>query len=492
MQYIDFKVQHQTITRTDNYEVVGNSENYLYARFEFCTEWDDIIPTAVFSANNGKHISVLIENGECLVPWEMLRVPEFWVGVFGGDRQTTDTARVGVKPGVKFNARPGVEPTPTAYELLMNELRDGITQVEEHAESVAGNAEEAAVSAEDAAASAAVAESSAATADSAKEAVLTALNNVPTGSTVIVNDLTTGGTAAALSAEMGRVLAQRPNPNLLHNGYFANPVNQRGETSVPGYSATAPYFIDRWKRVGYSSGVLTLENGLIIDGSATANGQNRLSQILETVLPSGKYTLSILIESLEGTAVIQFCDSSFNTLQTTTIQETGLTSVTLESDAIRGVNFGVNTRSVARFKAIKLELGDTQTLAHQDSAGNWVLNEIPDYSEELVKCQRYQMVYKFINTGMYFLAHADSTTNAYVSVFTPSVMRSVTPTITADTSQLVLRSSTNTSNEISGISHYTTSGNMTVLRITSSDLTPGENYQLRANGASELIIDRNL
>ncbi len=208
MQYIDFNVQHQTITRTDNYEVVGNSENYLYARFEFCAEWDDIIPTAVFSANNGKHISVLIENGECLVPWEMLRVPEFWVGVFGGDRQTTDTARVGVKPGVKFNAKPGVEPTPTAYEKLMNELRDGITQMEEHAENVEGNAEEAAASAEDAAASAAIAENSAATADSAKDVVLNALNNVPAGSTVIVNDLTTGGTAAALSAEMGKALEQ--------------------------------------------------------------------------------------------------------------------------------------------------------------------------------------------------------------------------------------------------------------------------------------------
>lgn len=169
MQYIDFKVQQQTITRTDNYEVVGNSENYLYARFEFCTEWDDIIPTAVFSANNGKHISVLIENGECLVPWEMLRVPEFWVGVFGGDRQTTDTVRVGVKPGVKFNARPGVEPTPTAYELLMNELREGITQVEEHAESVAGNAEEAADSAERAA-------DAAENAEKAKDAALEIVN----------------------------------------------------------------------------------------------------------------------------------------------------------------------------------------------------------------------------------------------------------------------------------------------------------------------------
>lgn len=39
--------------------------------------------------------------------------------------------------------------------------------------------------------------------------------------------------------------------------------------------------------------------------------------------------------------------------------------------------------------AAKLELGDKQTLAHQDASGNWVLNEIPDYGEELRKCQRF-------------------------------------------------------------------------------------------------------
>ena len=36
--------------------------------------------------------------------------------------------------------------------------------------------------------------------------------------------------------------------------------------------------------------------------------------------------------------------------------------------------------------AIKLERGGVQTLAHQDSSGNWVLNEVPDYGEELLKC----------------------------------------------------------------------------------------------------------
>ena len=40
-------------------------------------------------------------------------------------------------------------------------------------------------------------------------------------------------------------------------------------------------------------------------------------------------------------------------------------------------------------QAAKLELGPQQTLAHQDADGNWVLNEVPDYGEQLRRCQRY-------------------------------------------------------------------------------------------------------
>ena len=38
--------------------------------------------------------------------------------------------------------------------------------------------------------------------------------------------------------------------------------------------------------------------------------------------------------------------------------------------------------------AIKLETGPQQTMAHQEN-GVWVLNEIPDYGEQLRRCQRY-------------------------------------------------------------------------------------------------------
>ena len=144
MQYIDFNVQHQTITRTDNYEVVGRSQNYLYARFTFCEEWEGLTQTAVFSTNSGKHYSALIEEGECLVPWEVLQGAEFWVGVFAGERITTSTVRVSVKPGVKIGAKPGMAPSPTAYETLVASAAASAESAEAASEQAAASAELAA------------------------------------------------------------------------------------------------------------------------------------------------------------------------------------------------------------------------------------------------------------------------------------------------------------------------------------------------------------
>lgn len=51
-------------------------------------------------------------------------------------------------------------------------------------------------------------EESAEIAKTAKDAILAAIDNIPAGGTLVINDLTTGGQTAALSAEMGKVLDQ--------------------------------------------------------------------------------------------------------------------------------------------------------------------------------------------------------------------------------------------------------------------------------------------
>ena len=139
---------------------------------------------------------------------------------------------------------------------------------------------------------------------------------------------------------------QLSNPNLLDNWYFGNPVNQR---NVSGTIDTVGYFLDRWKLV---SGSVTIgSNGITLNGT--------IAQILETAVGTD-VTASAL--TTEGVVVASYDNNS----KTISLTGTGQT-----------------------FVAAKLELCSTQTLAHQDENGNWQLNEIPDYGEQLRRCQRY-------------------------------------------------------------------------------------------------------
>ena len=85
------------------------------------------------------------------------------------------------------------------------------------------------------------------------------------------------------------------------------------------------------------------------------------------------------------------------------------------------VNYGGKNVSL---KAVKFECGDQQTLAHQEG-GKWVLNEVPDYKEELAKCQAYQLEIRPKNYTGYIVpgrASASNVKQAYVDIPTPVTM----------------------------------------------------------------------
>lgn len=228
------------------------------------------------------------------------------------------------------------------------------------------------------------AEQAAEAAESALEGVREAIENIPEGTaTPIVNDLTTGGESMALSAEMGKVLGQRPNPNLLDNWYFGNPVNQRGQTEYK----TNGYTVDRWKSSA-SSNIIAIADGYI-DFTVASSGQS-IQQPMErweelkgktltaSMLLAAGATARICIIIMGGTTVRSAYISSGVASVTATIPENA-TSVYV---AIQ--NNSVN--SAVKLIAVKFELGAQQTLAHQDASGNWVLNEMPDYNEQLLRC----------------------------------------------------------------------------------------------------------
>ena len=158
----------------------------------------------------------------------------------------------------------------------------------------------------------------------------------------------TPGANISISGSVISTQAAPCNPDLLRNWYFPRPVNQR---DVSGTISTAGYFLDGWKLV---SGAVTIgTDGITLNGTMT--------QVLEHA-PAGTVTASVLTPGGVG-KVVPVYDG---TAKTFTITAAG-----------------------KKLLAAKLELGSVQTLAHQDSSGAWVLNEIPDYAEQLAACQRY-------------------------------------------------------------------------------------------------------
>lgn len=150
MPTLTFQVDNQRIRRTDNYYVVADSRNYLYARFSFTPDWDGVIKTAIFRNQcSGVVKNVILENDMCLVPWEVLEQGDasIEVSVFGGDRITANTARFfNHMSGYSEDGSAPDDPTPDVYTQIINRMADVETAVEaaqEAAENAATRAETA-------------------------------------------------------------------------------------------------------------------------------------------------------------------------------------------------------------------------------------------------------------------------------------------------------------------------------------------------------------
>ena len=185
------------------------------------------------------------------------------------------------------------------------------------------------------------------------------------------------------------------NPNLLDNWYFGNPVNQRGSKETTTASGSV-YFVDRW--IVYRIGTIA---SLETDGiklTAPDNNYTSLMQRMEkgTAELNGKtFTASVLYDEgllqVTGTVVDTATNTTFARISNSSntrilnFAYTPAQGVFLEFRIVAGEN--------ATIKGMKLELGDTQTLAHQDENGDWVLNEIPNYANQLARCQRYYQIF---------------------------------------------------------------------------------------------------
>lgn len=270
----------------------------------------------------------------------------------------------------------------------------------------------------------------------------------------------TAGDGIAISGSVIAAKVQPCNRNLIINWYFGNPVNQR---DVSGTISSAGYFLDRWKLV---SGSVTINtDGITLNGT--------MQQVLETA-PVGTVTASALTQAGVGEVVPTY------------------------NSATKTVTVTANGKKLV---AVKLEIGSQQTLAHQED-GVWVLNEIPDYGEELTKCMRYLQVlaapYDTSGNGV-AIGYANNTVDLWVPIPLAVPMR-ISPTPTIPTGGVALFKVGKTSNNPKDVTRVTggwamqTGGacSMRSLIFTSSGLTAGETYALFMRQGAQIVLSAEL
>lgn len=188
---------------------------------------------------------------------------------------------------------------------------------------------------------------------------------------------------------------QYSRPNLLDNWYFVGggsqkgngvfPINQRGQTSYLG----AVFGVDRWYVTSGSSSQVTIDtDGVIYKNTANTN---RFTQHAPISIAGKTVTLSALCTVIDGARYAVTIQTNAGD-STTTFTTDELTSVTFTvPSTATEINAQIRLEDAGasvKIHAMKLELDDFQTLAHQEN-GDWVLNEIPDFGEELRKCLRF-------------------------------------------------------------------------------------------------------
>ena len=213
-------------------------------------------------------------------------------------------------------------------------------------------------------------------------ATVVSITNPITGSVEQVDKLD----ATAQQIDDAVALApQISNPNLLDNWYFANPVNQRGQTAY----ATAAYGIDRWRLSNSYAKMEIVSDGVLLSADG---GTAYFIHYLDIDIAGKTLTLSALV----GGEVKSVTEAAQVGMTTAYVQIADGCRLRLEYSSAKSmfaVSFSVADGKSVTVQAVKLELGSQQTLAHQNEDGNLVLNEISDYGEQLARCQRYFQLY---------------------------------------------------------------------------------------------------
>lgn len=192
------------------------------------------------------------------------------------------------------------------------------------------------------------------------------------------------------------IWSQKPNPNMLDNWFWQNPVNQRGKTT---YSENRVYSIDRWGIVGSTTSLLINSGYLTISGSGGTSETSQIGDLRQTLTSDtiagiiGKtVTLSVKCEMITGSKLfLQLANTTKSDyqIQVKDAPSGGVLSVTgtipstwSATDQVRFTVGMLGTTASAKLYSAKLEIGGKSTLLDSPA---------PNFAEMLAICQRYQI-----------------------------------------------------------------------------------------------------
>lgn len=222
--------------------------------------------------------------------------------------------------------------------------------------------------------------------------------------------------------EMTPYVQSISNPNLLDNPWFT--VNQRGITTDTQTEGTTRYTVDRWILRGAPT-ITVNTDSIVINNSTGTSGHSFYQKIEENIYNKIKgktVTLSIdAVASASGCMVGMWQGNQ-------TPQAMGYKSIPTTRSIVKSTVKLGNVTATSPFEvlidtvsgatltiySIKLELGTVSTLA---------MDSVPNYQQELAKCQRYFVRFNPTDSFTAFGAGIYSSNNVFAEVTLPTVLR---------------------------------------------------------------------
>lgn len=292
-----------------------------------------------------------------------------------------------------------------------------------------------------------------------------------------------------------------PRLNLLDNAYFVGggsqqgggqlPINQRGQTS---YSGTLNIF-DRWYSPRADLTVSLQSDGVLLSRATSQNSS--FYQKLQNRSQIGVFTFSALVKGVVGNSIALQIGNTYITApysgdwQIVQYTKTINSPSDWDTSGINGfialyADYNSASGGTTLVAAAKLEEGDTQTLAYQDSAGAWKLLPQPDmkYGAQLAECQRFLKV-GYVSQ---LVCVADGDNQIQMPILNTVSMRIMNPTLTWLSENVYAHNVSN--NEVFDVTNSAKTANNYGMLVTLKDsrFIPGNYYVINTSNKAQNFV----